>query len=509
MPSDGAVCTVAEYDRGRVVKRLIALGAAAVLAVSLVLALPLFAGRLFGGTPACAATCAAGTSAPNDNYPGAVVRADNFEAGTLSGLTVQTSGTGTASVSSAQAHDGTHSAFLHATADRNSRADFSIALPSNAREVYADGWFNVTQAGTAGSNVSYFSFFSGSTRFVDVYRDNSHGQLWLRILGTSKSYTSVRLASSRVSLNAWHHLVLHVIPKGSSTTVEVWFDGASVYSSREVDTAVSSVTSVMDGTEHSAQMGDIYIDDLIVKSVAGPALPALEASFAATPTSGGAPLNVAFTDTSPGAPTSWSWDFGDGATSAVQNPNHVYSKPGTYTATLTAANAGGSKSATETITVTTLAQQMDAKAALWGLGSATSPVTSIRNGGFYRNYQHGAVISAPSKVLFVSHGGIRFEWAALGFENGVMGYPTTDEVGGLRGGGVYQNFEGGAIIWTQATGPHKSLGAIRTAWQSTGFENGVLGYPTSDVYAVPNGTAQDFQGGRISDSGGAITITHR
>ena len=76
------------------------------------------------------------------------------------------------------------------------------------------------------------------------------------------------------------------------------------------------------------------------------------ASFTASPTSGTAPLNVAFTDTSTGSPTSWAWAFGDGGTSTTQNPSHTYSTAGTFTATLTATNAGGSTSASRTITVT-------------------------------------------------------------------------------------------------------------------------------------------------------------
>jgi PKD repeat protein len=77
------------------------------------------------------------------------------------------------------------------------------------------------------------------------------------------------------------------------------------------------------------------------------------ASFTASPTSGTAPLAVTFTDTSTGSPTSWSWDFGDGTTSTLQNPQHTYGTPGTYTAKLTATNAAGSSDATATITVTT------------------------------------------------------------------------------------------------------------------------------------------------------------
>lgn len=78
------------------------------------------------------------------------------------------------------------------------------------------------------------------------------------------------------------------------------------------------------------------------------------ASFTATPTSGSAPLQVAFTDTSIGSLTSWSWSFGDGTSSTAQNPTHAYTAAGTYTVSLTASNAGGSDVATRTgyITVT-------------------------------------------------------------------------------------------------------------------------------------------------------------
>ena len=78
------------------------------------------------------------------------------------------------------------------------------------------------------------------------------------------------------------------------------------------------------------------------------------ASFEGTPTSGSYPLDVAFTDLSSGAPTSWSWDFGDGGTATVQNPTHTYQAAGTYTVSLTVSNDVGSDTATITdyITVT-------------------------------------------------------------------------------------------------------------------------------------------------------------
>ncbi|MDW5549945.1 PKD domain-containing protein [Methanosarcina sp.] len=70
------------------------------------------------------------------------------------------------------------------------------------------------------------------------------------------------------------------------------------------------------------------------------------AKFSAKPTSGTAPLNVAFTDTSTGTPTSWKWTFGDGKSSTLQNPAYTYSKTGNYTVSLTVKNAAGTNTKT-------------------------------------------------------------------------------------------------------------------------------------------------------------------
>jgi gliding motility-associated-like protein len=53
--------------------------------------------------------------------------------------------------------------------------------------------------------------------------------------------------------------------------------------------------------------------------------------------------NVTFTDlTTFGAPiTSWSWNFGDGSTSSVQNPTHTYTTSGDYTVSLTVSDLDG------------------------------------------------------------------------------------------------------------------------------------------------------------------------
>lgn len=63
----------------------------------------------------------------------------------------------------------------------------------------------------------------------------------------------------------------------------------------------------------------------------------VDASFTADPGSGSYPLTVNFTNTSTGA-TSYTWDFGNSASSLLSNPSTVYSGSGVYEVTLYASN---------------------------------------------------------------------------------------------------------------------------------------------------------------------------
>ncbi|WP_157493764.1 PKD domain-containing protein, partial [Draconibacterium sediminis] len=65
---------------------------------------------------------------------------------------------------------------------------------------------------------------------------------------------------------------------------------------------------------------------------------------------------VSFSDQSTNNPTSWLWDFGDGNTSTVQNPNHTYATAGVYTVQLIVANSVAADTITKTnyITVNSL-----------------------------------------------------------------------------------------------------------------------------------------------------------
>ena len=74
------------------------------------------------------------------------------------------------------------------------------------------------------------------------------------------------------------------------------------------------------------------------------------AAASATPTSGPAPLTVAFSSSGSsdpeGQPLTYSWAFGDGATSTEANPSHTYSTAGVYQARLTVSDGVNSSLST-------------------------------------------------------------------------------------------------------------------------------------------------------------------
>jgi type 1 glutamine amidotransferase len=123
-------------------------------------------------------------------------------------------------------------------------------------------------------------------------------------------------------------------------------------------------------------------------------------SVAATPAAGyGAPLTVAFsavaTDAD-GDALSYSWSFGDGTTSTLQNPTHAYTQLGFYDATLTVTDGKGG-TATRTTQVNVLSRESDpdarfrilvfSKTAAFRHSSIDEGVTAIRKLGAENNFQ--------------------------------------------------------------------------------------------------------------------------
>ncbi len=78
----------------------------------------------------------------------------------------------------------------------------------------------------------------------------------------------------------------------------------------------------------------------------------VSADFTASPRTGPAPLAVAFSNLSNGDFDTVQWNFGDGSSSAVQNPAHQYTQVGKYTVRLTVSGLGGTAAITRTNYIT-------------------------------------------------------------------------------------------------------------------------------------------------------------
>lgn len=145
---------------------------------------------------------------------------------------------------------------------------------------------------------------------------------------------------------------------------------------------------------------------------------------------------------------------------------------------------------------------MERKAA--AIGSSTgNPVGPVEFGGgdtdgYYRRYQNGVMYQKPPAGPCWVHGSILAKYVAVDAEAGFLGYPTTDETPTPGGAGRYNHFERGSIYWTYQTGAHEVHGAIRDKWAALGWEQSSLGFPTSDEMPfAQDGRVSAFERGSI------------
>ncbi len=126
----------------------------------------------------------------------------------------------------------------------------------------------------------------------------------------------------------------------------------------------------------------------------------------------------------------------------------------------------------------------------------TDELPTPRHGGRFNHFERGSIYWAPGSGAHELFGAIRGHWASRGWENGVLGFPVTDEFP-VGHGGVAQNFWGGSVYWSAPTGAHSVVGAIRERWGALGFEQGYLGLPVSDEIPLRRGAFGLFQGGAV------------
>lgn len=148
--------------------------------------------------------------------------------------------------------------------------------------------------------------------------------------------------------------------------------------------------------------------------------------------------------------------------------------------------------------------------ALGGLGSflgvpLTDELATPDSVGRYNHFTHGSIYWRPCIGAFEVHGLIRNVWAAHGWENGLLGYPKSDETTTSDQVGKYSTFQGGAVYYHPSFGTFAMLGEFYRTWQDMGALT-KLGYPTSAMSCSPaNMCVQHFQHGTLDSNGVQFT----
>jgi PKD repeat protein len=182
-------------------------------------------------------------------------------------------------------------------------------------------------------------------------------------------------------------------------STEVTRDASNTYDLPGIYTVTLSATNA-GGTD--SEIREAYVE-VLERPLTDPV-----AEFSADVQVGPKPLTVDFTDESTGAPTTWLWEFGDGATSPDQNPTYKYVNAGSYNVSLTVTNADGSNKQTKTAfilvsqfpcVVPNFAGTVKNQAqSTWGDAGFTTTVRFLDNGNFEINYQSlpGGLTNPPN-----------------------------------------------------------------------------------------------------------------
>ena len=215
--------------------------------------------------PETVGPCSPTIHLPTSVRPGSYVVRDHFESGSLGKWTITDEGDAWAGLTDDVAYRGRCAGRLVVSSSSTSRANVRTTLPAGSTDAWAIGWFRVGAEGYSGSNVPTFRFFNGSQRIVDVHRQNGSGDLWLRTADGHGSWRYVHLGT-RVSLNSWHRVIVHVHAGWSSGRVDVFVDGVLRFRDTSYYVPASRITTVMVGAEHVRQKMDLAFDDVVVKA---------------------------------------------------------------------------------------------------------------------------------------------------------------------------------------------------------------------------------------------------
>ena len=133
-----------------------------------------------------------------------------------------------------------------------------------------------------------------------------------------------------------------------------------------------------------------------------------------------------------------------------------------------------------------------------GIGVPTSDQFPAGRSSTVQRFDGSLMMTSTATGTRVVRGAILGTYAAMNWENGILGLPISDEEAGGVAGSRISRFQNGAIIWSPGTGAHAVYGAIYESYRATGGEAGPLGLPTSGEFTAGRGArAVNFQRGVI------------
>lgn len=209
-------------------------------------------------------------------------------------------------------------------------------------------WLDFTPVSDATSILDHLIVRYGGRGEAGYY---DHWRGVLRINAASPTISNTAFVDNYTGIDIWgdaHPTLACIDFEKNESPYAIWNEAAVLNGRNNWWGSVSGPTHATNphGKGQKVTDGVEFAPWRTVPCVLPPRAP--EAAFEAVPTSGEAPLAVAFFNTSAGAVTSSQWAFGDGSVSTQMNPSHVYTRPGVYSVTLTVNGPAGSDTVTTT-----------------------------------------------------------------------------------------------------------------------------------------------------------------
>ncbi|MFM7668378.1 MAG: PKD domain-containing protein, partial [Bacteroidota bacterium] len=348
-------------------------------------------------------------------------------------------------------------------------------------------------------DVAYAPYNTTSYDGLEVLVSTNCGSTWTSVYmksNTTLATAAATTASFVPTATQWRTETVNLTPYVGNSKVIVSFKNLSGYGN------------------------NLYVDNINLTGVQQSVPPV--ASFTPSATTICAGQSVTFTNTSTGNPTSYSWSFpgGNPTTSTTTSPTVSYVNAGTYTVSLTATNASGTNTTTQTIVVNSNPTVTASNQTICSGSSATLQAAGTPSGGAYTWSNGGTgssitVTPTATTTYTVTYtvNGCSTTQASIVTVNQLPVVTTTNATICAVGTATLSataNPPGGVFTWsTGATGNSISVSPTTTTNYTVSYSvNGCNSGPvTSQVIVTPAPTVSINNTTICAGSSGTLTAT--